>query len=286
MVVFTYALSDFGMPKVIGGNFNMLAIDIFKLVIGQQNFPRARWWHHPARAVVAVVRGRLATCRSKQSALLSARSVPYVAQARVAAYDWAMTRLLRRWCASLLLAVLGMAVYGSFMKLWPYNFSLVLDHYHFGLDRRGDMSAGLPNSVKMAFWCATSAARSSSSSALPASRRRAASTRCPAVRAADGGAADGRAGHGAGPGLHLLLRARGQSAARALRQHDDPGAVARPCTTTRRRHLTAITALKQIDNEFEAVSASLQGAASGSTSSGSRCRCACRRCSTSAATSS
>jgi ABC-type Fe3+ transport system permease subunit len=44
MVVFTYALSDFGIPKVIGGNFNMLATDIFKLVIGQQDFPRARWW--------------------------------------------------------------------------------------------------------------------------------------------------------------------------------------------------------------------------------------------------
>src|SRR2546423_208660 len=40
MVVFTYAMSDFGIPKVIGGNFNMLATDIFKLVIGQQDFQR------------------------------------------------------------------------------------------------------------------------------------------------------------------------------------------------------------------------------------------------------
>ena len=31
-------VSDFGIPKVIGGNFNVLAIDIFKQVIGQQNF--------------------------------------------------------------------------------------------------------------------------------------------------------------------------------------------------------------------------------------------------------
>ncbi len=47
MVVFTYAISDFGVPKVIGGNFNMLATDIFKLVIGQQDFAKG--------AVVAII---------------------------------------------------------------------------------------------------------------------------------------------------------------------------------------------------------------------------------------
>ena len=43
MVVFTCVITDFGIPKVIGGNFNMLATDVFKLVIGQQDFPGARW---------------------------------------------------------------------------------------------------------------------------------------------------------------------------------------------------------------------------------------------------
>src|SRR5947208_1629135 len=38
MVVFSYTVSDFGIPKVIGGKFNVLALDIFKQVIGQQNF--------------------------------------------------------------------------------------------------------------------------------------------------------------------------------------------------------------------------------------------------------
>ena len=33
-------MTDFGIPKVIGGNFNMLATDVFKLVIGQQDFQR------------------------------------------------------------------------------------------------------------------------------------------------------------------------------------------------------------------------------------------------------
>jgi iron(III) transport system permease protein len=38
MVVFTMAVSEFGVPKVIGGNYNVLAIDVYKQVIGQQNF--------------------------------------------------------------------------------------------------------------------------------------------------------------------------------------------------------------------------------------------------------
>ena len=37
-VVFTLAITDFGAPKVIGGDFNVLATDIYKQVIGQQNF--------------------------------------------------------------------------------------------------------------------------------------------------------------------------------------------------------------------------------------------------------
>src|SRR3546814_20626575 len=37
-VVFNLVITDFGRPKVIGGQFNMLAVDIYKQVIGQQNF--------------------------------------------------------------------------------------------------------------------------------------------------------------------------------------------------------------------------------------------------------
>ena len=33
-------MTDFGIPKVIGGDFNVLATDVFKLVIGQQDFQK------------------------------------------------------------------------------------------------------------------------------------------------------------------------------------------------------------------------------------------------------
>ncbi len=38
LVVFTLVMTDFGVAKVIGGNFNVLATDVYKQVIGQQNF--------------------------------------------------------------------------------------------------------------------------------------------------------------------------------------------------------------------------------------------------------
>jgi iron(III) transport system permease protein len=38
-VCFTLAFTDFGAPKVLGGNFGVLATDIYKQVIGQFNIP-------------------------------------------------------------------------------------------------------------------------------------------------------------------------------------------------------------------------------------------------------
>ena len=37
-VVFTLVITDFGIPKVIGGQYNVLAVDVYKQVVGQQKF--------------------------------------------------------------------------------------------------------------------------------------------------------------------------------------------------------------------------------------------------------
>ena len=75
-VVFTMVITDFGLPKVIGGQYNMLAVDIYKQVIGQQNFEMGAVVSVlliiPAIAAFFVDR----TIQKKQVALLSARSVP------------------------------------------------------------------------------------------------------------------------------------------------------------------------------------------------------------------
>ncbi|QJR14378.1 putative 2-aminoethylphosphonate ABC transporter permease subunit [Usitatibacter palustris] len=253
MVVFTYALSDFGIPKVIGGNFNMLATDIFKLVIGQQDFPKGAVVAIILLVPVAVTYVVDSYVQKRQQALLSARSVPYVPKPSPA-YDWAMTAFC--WTLALLmLAILGMAVYGSFVKLWPYNFSLVLDHYRLGLIDAGVIVSWW-NSVKMALWCATLGAVFIFCAAYLLEKTRGIDAFRPFVRlmaVLPMGVPGMVLGLGyifffvqAGNPLHFIYGSM---------------AIIVICTTVHyytSSHLTALTALKQIDNEFEAVSASLR----------------------------
>jgi iron(III) transport system permease protein len=131
LVVFTLVITDFGIPKVIGGSFNVLATDVFKLVIGQQDFHRgavvALLLLAPAVLTFAVDHwvGR------KQTALLSARAVPYRAP-RAPLFDALMSLYCAGVCA-LILAMLGMAVFASLVTFWPYNLQPSLKHYALGL---------------------------------------------------------------------------------------------------------------------------------------------------------
>lgn len=131
MVAFTLVMTDFGIPKVIGGNFNMLATDVFKLVIGQQDFQRG--------AVVALLLLTPAVLtfavdwaiQRKQTAMLGARAVPYRPKPS-RGFDAAMTL----YCALIgaaMLAMIGMAVFASFASFWPYDLKPSLRHYTMGL---------------------------------------------------------------------------------------------------------------------------------------------------------
>jgi iron(III) transport system permease protein len=131
MVSFTLVMTDFGIPKVIGGNFNMLATDVFKLVIGQQDFQRG--------AVVGLLLLTPAVLTfavdwlvsRKQTSMLSARAVPY-RPSPSRGFDGLMTAYAVL-IAALMLAMIGMALFASFASFWPYDLSLTLKHYTMGL---------------------------------------------------------------------------------------------------------------------------------------------------------
>ncbi|MGH8519350.1 MAG: ABC transporter permease subunit, partial [Panacagrimonas sp.] len=148
LVTFTLVITDFGIPKVIGGNFDVLATDIFKLVIGQQDFQRgavvAVLLLAPALLTFAVDR----FVQRKQTSMLTARAVPYAPKPS-RGFDLAMTA----YCVlvtALLLAVLGMAVFASFVKFWPYDLSFSLRHYAFGLVD-AEVDTAFFNSLRLAF---------------------------------------------------------------------------------------------------------------------------------------
>ena len=147
MVAFTLVMTDFGIPKVIGGNFNMLATDVFKLVIGQQDFQRG--------AVVGLLLLLPAVLTfaidwlvsRKQTAMLSARAVPYRPKA-ARGFDAAMLAFALL-IAALMIAMIGMAVFASFATFWPYNLTPTLTHYTMGLVD-AEVGEAFVNSLKLA----------------------------------------------------------------------------------------------------------------------------------------
>ncbi|MBC8057877.1 MAG: ABC transporter permease subunit, partial [Rhizobiales bacterium] len=147
LVSFTLVMTDFGIPKVIGGNFNMLATDVFKLVIGQQDFQRGAvvglLLLVPAVLTFAV---DWAVSR-KQTAMLSARAVPYRPKP-AAAFDAAMFAYALL-VSTLMLAMIGMAVFASFASFWPYNLAPTLTHYTMGLVD-AEVGDAFVNSLKLA----------------------------------------------------------------------------------------------------------------------------------------
>jgi iron(III) transport system permease protein len=147
LVTFTLVITDFGIPKVIGGSFNMLATDVFKLVIGQQDFAKGSVVAILLLLPAVVTFGADFIVQRKQTAMLTARAVPYnPSPAR--GFDLAMTG----YCsviAAFMLAMLGMAVFASFVTFWPYNLTPSLRHYIYGLVDN-EVGVGFINSIKMA----------------------------------------------------------------------------------------------------------------------------------------
>jgi iron(III) transport system permease protein len=252
-VVFTLVITDFGVPKVIGGQYNVLATDVYKQVIGQQNFQMGAVVSVVLLfpAVIAFVVDRLV--QRKQVALLSARAVPLTpSPSRL--FD----RSMLAFCtvvAFLILGILGVAAFASVINYWPYDLSLSLRNYQFDLMDGGGWAAYY-NSIEMAAWTALFGTIV---------------VFC---------------------GAYLVEKGRGFAAARAVFQFlailplAVPGlvlglayifffnnprnpfnflygsmAILVICTIVHFytvSHLTALTALKQMDPEFEAVSASLK----------------------------
>src|SRR5262245_448889 len=88
LVVFTLVITDFGIAKVIGGNFNVLATDVYKQVIGQQNFSMGAvvGMMLLAPAALAFVVDRVV--QRQQVALLTARAVPLVPKPELGRDAW------------------------------------------------------------------------------------------------------------------------------------------------------------------------------------------------------
>ncbi len=252
-VVFNLVITDFGAPKVIGGTFNVLAVDIYKQVIGQQNFQMGA-----VVSVVLLIPALIAftvdrIVQKKQVALLSARAVPYAPKP-----SRRFDGLMLAYCtlvAAFLLGILGVCQFAALIKFWPYDLSLSLNNYNFDvMDGGGWASYG--NSIRLGLYTAVIGTAVVFLGAYMVEKSR--------------GFQGGRAGFQmiammpmAIPGMVL-----GLAYIFFFNHPDNPlnflygtMAILVICTITHFytvAHLTAVTALKQMDPEFEAVSQSLK----------------------------
>lgn len=150
-VVFTLSVTDFGAPKVIGGDFNVLATDIYKQVIGQQNFEMGA-----VVSMVLLLPAGLAfvvdrIIQKKQVALLSARAVPLEPLP-----DKRFDTLMLTYSIIIsifILGILGVCQFAALVKFFPYNLSLGFSNYQFDLMDGGGWDSYF-NSIEMASYTA------------------------------------------------------------------------------------------------------------------------------------
>jgi iron(III) transport system permease protein len=150
-LVFTLTITDFGVPVVVGGDYQVLALEAYKAVVGQQQFGRGA-----LIGMVLLVPALLsfavdAWLRRRQGDAMSGRAQVFE-PAPSARRDACFLAIVLLVCAILLLVV-GMAVYSSLVKFWPYNLSLSLKHYQFDETAGGGWLA-YRNSLSMAVGCA------------------------------------------------------------------------------------------------------------------------------------
>ena len=125
---FTLSFTDFGAPKVVGGNYNVLATDIFKQVIGQQNFSMGS-----AVGILLIIPAFIAfvfdiVIKSKSSKIDS-KSTKYIIKENKARDNF--FKLFNYILSLIIVSFFGIVILASLVKTWPYDMTLSFKSYNF-----------------------------------------------------------------------------------------------------------------------------------------------------------
>ncbi|PYG26285.1 ABC transporter permease subunit [Pelagimonas varians] len=130
-VCFTITITDFGNAAVIGGDYSVLATEIYSQVVGQRNFNMGAVVGIMLLLPTVISYSIERQAMKRQQAGQSTGQVAY--QPSFAPLrDITMAAVSLVICAGIV-AVIGIVVYASFVTLWPYNMSLSLKHYNITL---------------------------------------------------------------------------------------------------------------------------------------------------------
>ena len=128
-VVFTIVITDFGNPMVIGGDYGVLATEIYNQVAGQ-----GRMELGAVIGVVLLVPAAIAVAveqlvTRQHHAVISERSTPLRILPDAVRDRMALAYALL--VCTMIAGVVAIVVIASFVQLWPYNMQLSLRHYRF-----------------------------------------------------------------------------------------------------------------------------------------------------------
>jgi iron(III) transport system permease protein len=125
-VVFTITITDFGNAVVIGGNFPVLATEIYNQVSGQMKFGMGAvvGLLLLAPAALSIFIERFAARRAGAGAESALPPTPTRRPGRDTAFFFANLAI-----AGAIVALVATVVLASFIRLWPYRLDLTLKHY-------------------------------------------------------------------------------------------------------------------------------------------------------------
>jgi len=143
---FTMSFTDFGAPEVVGGNYNVLATDIYRQVVGQQKMSMG--------AVVGVVLTipafiafliDIVLKKKNDRNQLSSKATnftPNESRSRDVFYQVYCTLIV-----AIFVILIGVVAMSAFVKRWPYDLSFTLNHFNFGAALHGTGVVSFVNSI-------------------------------------------------------------------------------------------------------------------------------------------
>lgn len=142
-LTFNLTITDFGIPVVIGGNYSVLATEIVSQVFGLQRFDLGA-----TIGVILLIPSIMAFMINyyltrKSYAMISGQARPFLPPSRPLK-KWAFT-IYSVLISACILLVFVTVFFGSFVRTWPYDFSLTLAHFDFP-----SLGASVP--LWTAFW--------------------------------------------------------------------------------------------------------------------------------------
>ena len=128
-LTFNLTITDFGNPVVIGGDYNVLATEIFSQVTNLYRFDLG--------ATISVILLVPSVCAflinyyiSKRGfALISGAARPFLQPSRTFK-RWGFT-IYCSFISFAIMLVFATVIMGSFVKVWPYDWTLTLKHFQF-----------------------------------------------------------------------------------------------------------------------------------------------------------